>query len=37
LLLQASGLELVARYGDFARNPLEPWSLNQVCLARRSA
>jgi SAM-dependent methyltransferase len=37
LLLQASGLDLVARYGDFARNPLEPWSLNQVCLARRAA
>ena len=37
LLLRSSGLELVARYGDFARNPLSPWSLNQVCLARRSA
>ncbi len=37
LLLQASGLELMARYGDFSRNPLEPWSLNQVCLARRAA
>jgi SAM-dependent methyltransferase len=36
-LLQASGLELMARHGDFARNPLEPWSLNQVCLARRAA
>ena len=28
LLLQASGLELMARYGDFAPTPLEPWSLN---------
>jgi SAM-dependent methyltransferase len=37
LLLQASGLELIARHGDFTRNPLEPWSLNQVCLARRAA
>ncbi|WP_176556232.1 class I SAM-dependent methyltransferase [Rubellimicrobium rubrum] len=36
LLLGASGLELMARYGDFARNPLAPWSLNQVCLARRA-
>lgn len=34
LLLGAAGLELVARHGDFARNPLAPWSLNQVCLAR---
>nr|WP_245218964.1 class I SAM-dependent methyltransferase [Rubellimicrobium aerolatum] len=37
LLLGASGLELVARHGDFARNPLAPWSLNQVCLARRAS
>ena len=37
LLLQTSGLELMARYGDFSRNPLEPWSLNQVCLAREAA
>jgi SAM-dependent methyltransferase len=33
LLLEAGGLQLVARYGDFARNPLGPGSLNQVCLA----
>ena len=36
LLLRAAGLELTARYGDFARNPLAPWSLNQVCLALRA-
>ena len=34
LLLAASGLELVERYGDFARNPLDGTSLNQICLAR---
>ncbi|HEY8610625.1 MAG TPA: class I SAM-dependent methyltransferase, partial [Roseomonas sp.] len=34
LLLQAEGLELVDRYGDFARNPLTADSLNQICLAR---
>ncbi|WP_458095558.1 class I SAM-dependent DNA methyltransferase [Roseomonas sp. WA12] len=34
LLLRAAGLELVARHGDFARNPLGPGSLNQICLAR---
>jgi SAM-dependent methyltransferase len=34
LLLEAAGLEMTARFGDFARNPLAPWSLNQVCLAR---
>ncbi len=34
LLLEAEGLDLVARYGDFAGNPLGPWSLNQICLAR---
>ncbi|MBP0446442.1 class I SAM-dependent methyltransferase [Roseomonas sp. SSH11] len=34
LLLEASGLELVERYGDFARNPLGRLSLNQICLAR---
>lgn len=34
LLLEAAGLELMARYGDFARNPLAPSSLNQICLAR---
>ncbi|WP_176559526.1 class I SAM-dependent methyltransferase [Rubellimicrobium roseum] len=37
LLLEAEGLELVARYGDFARNPLDAWSLNQICLARAAA
>ncbi len=30
LLLAAEGLELVARYGDFARNPLTPGGLNQI-------
>ena len=34
LLLEAAGLELSARYGDFARNPLSAESLNQVCVAR---
>ena len=34
LLLEASGLELAARHGDFASNPLMGQSLNQVCLAR---
>ncbi|MFT8246968.1 class I SAM-dependent DNA methyltransferase [Roseomonas sp. BN140053] len=34
LLLEAGGFELTARYGDFARNPLGPESLNQICLAR---
>ena len=34
ILLAASGLELVERYGDFARNPLDRASLNQICLAR---
>lgn len=34
LLLGAAGLELVARHGDFACNPMASWSLNQVCLAR---
>jgi len=37
LLLEAANLDLVARYGDFARNPLASWSLNQVCVARRRA
>ncbi|WP_426959635.1 class I SAM-dependent methyltransferase [Muricoccus radiodurans] len=34
LLLETAGLEMVERYGDFARNPLTPDSLNQICLAR---
>jgi SAM-dependent methyltransferase len=34
LLLEAAGLELVARFGDFARNPLTSASLNQICIAR---
>lgn len=34
LLLKATGLELVARFGDFERGPLTSGSLNQVCLAR---
>jgi SAM-dependent methyltransferase len=34
LLLEAEGLELVERWGDFARNPLAASSLNQVCVAR---
>jgi SAM-dependent methyltransferase len=37
LQLAAVGLELVARYGDFCRNPLTAGSLNQVCIARRAA
>jgi hypothetical protein len=36
LLLNAAGLELAARFGDFDGNPLTPDSLNQVCIARRS-
>lgn len=35
-LLEASGLDLVARYGDFARGPLTPDSLNQICVATRA-
>jgi SAM-dependent methyltransferase len=34
LLLRLGGFELVARHGDFARNPLTRWGLNQVCLSR---
>lgn len=34
LALNAAGLELPARYGDFAGNPLTAESLNQICLAR---
>jgi hypothetical protein len=34
LLLAAEGLELLARYGDFAGNPLTQAGLNQICLAR---
>ena len=34
VLLEAAGLELVARYGDFAGNPLSADSLNQICIAR---
>ena len=34
LLLEAEGLGLVERHGDFARNPMEAWSLNQVCVAQ---
>ncbi len=37
LLLEAKGLELVERYGNFTRNPLRPWSLNQICMARLPA
>ena len=37
LLLESSGLELAARHGDFAGNPLTGQSLNQVCLARPPA
>jgi SAM-dependent methyltransferase len=33
LLLETAGLELAARYGDFAGNPLTGASLNQICLA----
>ena len=34
LVLEAAGLELVARYGDFAGNTLTASSLNQICIAR---
>ena len=34
LLLEAAGLELAARYGDFAGNPLTGDSLNQICIGR---
>ncbi|MBM0206568.1 class I SAM-dependent methyltransferase [Micromonospora sp. STR1s_5] len=34
LLLEAVGLELATRYGDFDRNPLTGNSLNQVVIAR---
>ena len=34
LLLEACGLQLVERHGDFARNPLGAGSLNQICIAR---
>ena len=34
LLLEAAGLELAARYGDLAGNPLTGSSLNQICVAR---
>jgi len=37
LLLQASGFELVARWGDFEEGPFSPDSTNQVCLARSVA
>ncbi len=37
LLLEAEGLALVERHGDFARNSMAPWSLNQVCVARAAA
>jgi len=37
LLLEAAGLELAARFGDFAKNPLTGASLNQICLARSIA
>ena len=37
LLLEASGLELAARHGDFTGNPLTGRGLNQVCLARAAA
>ncbi len=33
LLLGAADLRLRTRYGDFARNPLGPGSLNQICVA----
>ena len=35
LLLNAAGLELAARFGDFDGNPLTGDSLNQVCIAHR--
>jgi hypothetical protein len=34
LLLEAAGLELLARYGGFEKTPLTAASLNQVCIAR---
>jgi SAM-dependent methyltransferase len=34
LLLEGEGLELMERYGDFARNPLGSESLNQICVAQ---
>jgi SAM-dependent methyltransferase len=34
LLLAGAGLELGARYGDFAGNPLSADGLNQICIAR---
>ena len=34
LLLEAAGLEVVARFGDFERNPLTGGSPNQIYLAR---
>jgi SAM-dependent methyltransferase len=37
LLLEAEGFEVVARYGDFARNPLSPASLNQIYVARSTS
>ena len=37
LLLDATGFELAARYGDFDGNPLSSHSLNQICLARSTA
>jgi hypothetical protein len=33
ILLQAVGLNLVARYGDFSRGPFEATSRHQICLA----
>jgi SAM-dependent methyltransferase len=35
LLLNAAGLELAARFGDFEGNSLSADSLNQVCIAHR--
>ena len=32
LLLEAAGLKLVARYGDFDRGPFSGESMNQICL-----
>jgi SAM-dependent methyltransferase len=37
LLLSASGLELVSRFGDLSRGPFGPGSRMQVCLCRRQA
>ena len=37
LLLDAAGLELAARFGDFEGRPLTGDSLNQVCIARHRA